>query len=42
MFGAVWLAEKELELSDEGIHLPEFLPNQSGEGIITEALRSEA
>lgn len=41
-FGDVWLAEKELELSDEGILFAlKFLHGQSGPDINSEKIRSE-
>ncbi|MBD0373300.1 MAG: protein kinase, partial [Pyrinomonadaceae bacterium] len=41
-FGDVWLAEKELELSDEGILFAlKFLPDQGGAGINGEGVRNE-
>jgi serine/threonine protein kinase len=41
-FGDVWLAEKELELSDEGILFAlKFLPNQSAAHIHGEGVRNE-
>lgn len=41
-FGDVWLAEKRLELSDQGILFAlKFLPNQSGAGVNSESVRQE-
>src|SRR4051812_31754251 len=41
-FGEVWLAEKEIELADEGIPFAlKFLTGQSGRGINTDSVRNE-
>jgi serine/threonine protein kinase len=41
-YGDVWLAEKEIELADEGIPFAlKFLTDQSGKGINTETVKNE-